>query len=99
MNTIIFGAEEGVITVHNDNGGYAKVDAAGMRVDDIGLMIAEAILYTGGTSRDTFYNSSSIDFCDEEGFEFDEAIGFVSKALEILPEVEKWKINWSVHND
>lgn len=89
MKVVVFGAEEGAVTVNTDGGGYARVDAAGMRVDDIGLMLAEAILYTGATSRDDFYNSSSIDFCDEEGFEFDEAIGFVSKALEILPELER----------
>lgn len=84
MNTVVFGAEDGAITVHNSNGGFARVDAAGMGFDDIGMELAEAVLFTGATVRDDFFNSSSIEFCDEEGFEDGEAIGFVTSAIQFL---------------
>lgn len=84
LNTIIFGADDGAITVHNSNGGFARVYAAGLRFDEIGMELAEAVLFTGATARDDFFNSSSIDYCDEEGFEDGEAIEFVTSAMEFL---------------
>jgi hypothetical protein len=79
MNTVIFGAEEGVITVHNDNGGYAKVDAAGILFAEND--VTDALIDLGVNPGDDFYNSSSIDYCDEEGFEPGEARAIVDQAL------------------
>lgn len=89
MNTIVFGAVNGEITIHNDNGGYAKVDCAGLVDDHAGMLIAEAIRHTGGSSNDNFYNSSSIDYCDEEGFEDDEALRFVDAGLSLLFQMDR----------
>lgn len=84
MKTIIFGANEGQIWINVDDGGYAKVDAAGILFAEND--VTDALVDLGVNHSDVFYNSSSIDFCDEEGFEAGEAIEIVNKAIADLIE-------------
>ena len=79
MNTVIFGAEAGEIWINVNNGGYAKVDAAGILFAEND--VTDALIDLGVNPSDDFYNSSTIDFGDEEGFEPGEAQAIVDQAL------------------
>lgn len=81
-NTVIFGAEEGKICINVDNGGYASVDAAGILFPEND--VTDALIDLGVNPSDNFYNSSSIDYCHEEGFEQGEAGETVSLAVKQL---------------
>ena len=79
MNTVIFGAEEGQITISLSDGGYAKVDAAGILFAEND--VTDALIDLGAQLTDAFYQSSSIEFGEEEGFEAGEARDITSKAV------------------
>jgi hypothetical protein len=79
MNTVIFSAEAGEILINVGDGGYAKVDAAGILFAEND--VTDALIDLGVNPGDDFYNSSSIDFGDEEGFEPGEARAIVDQAL------------------
>ena len=79
MNTVVFGANEGQITISLSDGGYAKVDAAGILFAEND--VTDALIELGVNPSDQFYNSSSIDFDDEEGFESGEARAIVDQAI------------------
>lgn len=79
MNTVIFGADEGQITISLGDGSYSKVDAAGILFAEND--VTDALIDLGVNPSDDFYNSSSIDFGDEEGFEPGEAQAIVDQAL------------------
>lgn len=79
MNTVIFGADEGQITISLSDGSYAKVDAAGILFAEND--VTDALIDLGVNPSADFYNSSSIDFGDEEGFEAGEAGAIVSQAI------------------
>lgn len=82
VNTVIFGAEAGEILINVDDGGYAKVDAAGILFAEND--VTDALIDLGVNPSDNFYNASSIDYCDEEGFEAGEAGAIVSQAITYL---------------
>lgn len=79
MNTVIFSAEEGQILINVADGGYSKIDAAGILFAEND--VTDALIDLGVNPGDDFYNSSSIDFGDEEGFEPGEARAIVDQAL------------------
>lgn len=79
MNTVIFGASEGQIWINVSDGGYAQVDAAGILFAEND--VTDALIDLGVQLTDSFYQSSSIDYCEEEGFEAGEARDITSKAV------------------
>lgn len=76
---VIFGAEAGEIWINVNDGGYAKVDAAGILFAEND--VTDALIDLGVNPSDDFYNASSIDYCDEEGFEAGEASEIIQKAI------------------
>jgi hypothetical protein len=82
MKTVIFGASEGQIYINMDDGGYSQVDAAGILFAEND--VTDSLIDLGANPTDNFYNSSSIDFCEEEGFEAGEAAEIVEKAIDYL---------------
>ena len=83
-NTVIFSTEDGKICVNVDNGGYASVDAAGILFPEND--VTDALIDLGVNPSDDFYNSSSIDYGHEEGFELGEAGEIVLLAIKQLKE-------------
>lgn len=78
MNTVIFDVtESGEIWINVNNGGYAKVDAAGILLAENDVI--DALVDLGVNPGDNFYNAS--DFCDEEDFEAVEARAIVDQAI------------------
>ncbi len=78
-NTVIFGTEDGKICINVGDGGYSQIEAAGILFAEND--VTDALIDLGVNPSDEFYNSSSIDFCDEEGFEPGEAGAIVSQAI------------------
>lgn len=82
--SLFFAAEDGELQITAETGGYAKIDAAGVDREYIANEVAQAIKHVGGGADSSFLKSSSIDFCDEEGFEIGEAEAIIDAAIEIL---------------
>lgn len=82
MSTVIFGANEGQIWINIDDGGYSHIDAAGILFAEND--VTDSLIDLGANPTDNFYNSSSIDFCEEEGFEAGEAAEIIQKAIDYL---------------
>ena len=72
---VFFGAAEGQVIVFVDS---RQVGAASTAED-----LARILLENGVSTADDIYNSSTIDFCDEEGFEPGAAGDLIRAAFDI----------------
>ena len=72
---VFFGAADGEVTVSVDQQPVGSAATA----DDL----ARILMINGVSTADDLYNSSSIDFCEEEGFEPGAAGDMITAAFDI----------------
>ena len=82
MNIVLFDANDGAIRISLENGGFAQVDAAGILFAEND--VTDALIDLGVKPTDQFFNAESVEFCEEQGFEFNEAGDIIAKAVSDL---------------